>query len=911
MAGRTLREISTFMNLHFLKGKDYRVIKNLFEFHQVINEIQACQGLIGFDTETDGINVCCLPWGSPNKHYAVGLCLSWKDNQGIYIPLRHTKFDNIPIKEVVKHLFPLLETKPLATHNGIFDYKVMYDLGCALNIVHDSMLLIFNICSKVGKGTKALKNITRTLYGHTTIEFSDIFPNTEDYGKFAEIEEDVCQAYACADPDYTRRIVIDNIDALSETQMEAYMNDCHYIPLVAEAEYYGKPIDLKQAQKDQEVCENNIKYLEQLMYNYVGWKLTGNLNERYTFKESSQPELVDVMYRKLKYTPVEVKNKTGYKIDKFVLKRLCQDVLADDEEDEFVVKVIKETKPNLLDPEKPIIDYPKLKKSKHVLAHLLTAYRKQQKELTSFFNKIIRESNSDIGRYFSPISMTNTETARLVDFMQTLDGVLKYLVCIPDCLKQYMFVFDFAQIEYRVMVALACMYGIVKKLDDPHTDFHVVIAALILNVRPEDITDEVRKKFKSINFGIPYGMAVKGLVDSIYGIGLSPKKQKEAEEEVTQRLEAWCKALPEIISMLDNYRDIACTPREYSHPTMRGFTNTSYVQSLDGRARVFDLKDESKQVVSKIRRMAGNFPIQCFAAALFKLAVNNLRVRLIKEGLMNTKIENPESFSGYSFASKITFNGFIHDEAIGFSDNDVNPYYLMSLIREECMLKLTGHPTYYCGINIVRNWGEGKEGKFEAPIEFVDAYKSNEKIVTPRSDWQDVVANDITNFCNKASREYVESIAGPELTEGHILNITTILPKWKDYYYKKKIKSYGYTYRGKSDAVYTDKDGKPTADDKLYNKLGGLLISEGYPEVYIKYPERTDHVTTVMGTVDPEIKEVALTDKVYAQMDYDILDEPIDDFIVEDIFSEEELEMEARALAQNNKTLVSFLTKEF
>lgn len=915
MAGRTLREIKTFMDLDFLGFKNYRVIKNVFDFFSAIEQITSCQGLVGFDTETDGLNVCSMPWKSKKKNYAVGLCLSWEDDQGIYIPLRHTEFENIPVDLVVKHLFPLLETKPLATHNGIFDYKVMYDLGCKINIVHDSMLLIFNICSKVAKNSKALKNITRLLYNVTTIEFSDIFPNTEDYGKFAEIEEDVCMAYGCADPDYTRKIVLDNVDRLSDSQREAYMNDCHYIPLVAEAEYYGKPIDMVSMERDKNRCIDNIKYLEDIMYNYVGWKLTGDYNARYTFKESSQEELLDVMYKKLKYKPVDIKNKRGYKIDKFVLKKMCKEVNEDETVDEFVKTVISKNVVNLLDEDEPLIDYKKLSRATNVMAHLITTCRKQQKQLSTFFNKITNESDEETGRYYSGISMTNTETSRLVDFMQTLDGGLKYLVKVSDRAKYYMFVFDFAQIEYRVMVALACMHALVNKLDDPHTDFHVIIAAVILGLKPEQISAKMRKQFKSINFGIPYGMAVKGLVNAIYGVGLSKKEQEEAEAEVTLQLDAWCKALPEIISMLDSYRDIACTPREYEHPTIRGFENTSYVQAPDGRARIFDLKDGSKQVIGKIRRMSGNFPIQGFAATLFKLAVNNLRERLMAEGLMNVKVEVEDSFSGYGFESKVTFNGFIHDETIGFAETSVNPAYLMKLIRQECMLELVGHPTYYCGINIVMNWGEGKEGAFEAPIDFVDKYSSDVKFVEPRSDWQDAVANEVTTYCNRQSVEYVESIAGEELTENNTLDVEKVLANWVEYYYKKKIVSYGSNYRDKGDVIYTDEKGKPTDEDVLMNKLGGLLVKSGYENLVIKYKNRVDVVTGTLGDIDPVSKERELTSVYYDHMDYEGDEEDMGDGDIELTLSEEDLRVTSEKLEQtkqrNSDLLSAVLTKEF
>lgn len=866
------------IDLSFIKKKNklYEIVntEERLIFH---TENMKQAELIGFDTETDGLNICKLPWSDKRKNRLVGICISYADNQGIYIPIYHEGIKNIEISLLQKYLFKLLETLPLATHNGIFDYKVMYDVGVKLNIVHDSMLLLFNICSSVGKATKKLKLVTRTVFGDETIEFEDIFETTKDHGKFRYVDEDVCRIYGCSDADYTRMLVYVLLPFLSQKQLSCYMNDVSLIALIATAEYQGKPIDMELLPEHKRLCEKNIEVLKDLLFNYVGWKMSGDKDSRYLFKATSSDELLNVFYHKLKYEPIKSYNETGkLKFDKFVLAKLKDRKTS--VPDYFIENYVKQSIPDLLDEDTPLIKYDDLINAECPIAHIISALNKQVKNLTTFFGKIYKEADGESATYFSPISMTNTETARLVDFIQTLDGNLKYLIMA--IFGTYMYVFDFCQIEYRVMAALACLRGLVLNLDHPHTDFHVELAAIIMNIKPEQVSSKMRKKFKPINFGIPYGMAVKGLVSSMYGVGLSPEKQKEAEEEVGKMLDQWLNALPEIKAMLNNYRDMAVIPRDYKHDVMKNIQNPSYVQGPDGRLRVFDLKDGGTQAIGKIRRQAGNYPIQSFARTIYLRAIQNFYNRLIKEELMDILREDLDSPYGVSFYSKVSINTFVHDEIGGFAENGVNPYYLYKIILEECMLKLPGHPTYYCGINICNNWKDGKDGEFEAPIDFVKAMQSNEKYVH-NDDWVSKVGTDMTEFCNKDSVKYLEEIGGTKLTVDNTIVVTELLENWKDYFYKTQLKKFGYKYR--ANEVLDDQDA-----DNAINYAVGTLLSSGYSGIKVVYEHKTDNVNYFLERSEVFKKELSFQEQVFKNID---IDEDIDEQL--DFNMENGLEMDS------------------
>lgn len=875
MIGRTLNEISLIIDLSWFykRKKQYEIVNTTERFMYHIEQIKK-HDLIAVDTETTGLMICSMPWGTQGKDTIVGICISYERNQGIYIPILHTQFPNMDMDLIVQYLFPLLETKAICTHNGIFDYKVFYDLGCKLNIVHDSMLLVFNIYSKVAKGTKALKNVTRMLYGDETIEFSDIFPDQSDYSKFKDISEEVCRIYACADSDYTLQIILDNYSFLEAKQALEYMSDCAKIAMISISEYYGKPIDVSKLPDCVTKTRENIRVLEDILFNYVGWKITGDMTERYVFKTSSNEQLSHLFFDVLKYKPIEGKN---LKVDKFVLNKMKTDSTED--EDEYVKLNLPNGLKDLLKPDnqsekQKLLSYSKIVHSRCVPAAIIEVLREQYKNLTSFFLKIVLNSNKKVGIFYSGISMTNTETARLVDFIQTLDGDLKYLIAVPDPDKRYMFGFDFAQIEYRVMAALANMVDLCSKLSNPHTDFHVECAALILRVLAEQITKATRKKFKPINFGIPYGIGVDRIVANIYGVGLSPTELENARKEVSNMLELWKSQMVEIMNMLNTYRRIATTPRDYNHILVkRSVKVTSYIQVPSGRYRVFDASDLSGPAKASMERKAGNTPIQAFARTIYLTAVAQLYDSLVDHGLADTKIENTNSLSGYSFKSKVTVNGYIHDEIFGFADNDVNPYFLYHLIYKDCMLQLKNHPRYYCGINICRNWLQAKNGEFEAPIDYVKSHLSTEPIVKFTDKWPEIVANDMIHWCNEDSIRYIESIAGTMLTNNRILDVDYIITKWKDYYYKDLLDRFGYPYRKKQILDLSE-------NDTAINKLVGILTYYKYESVQVVYREK-NIVETVRQPLyshpDKFVKEEELTKSLLESIDIEECEDD-DDF---------------------------------
>lgn len=812
---KSLAELKNMMDLSWLEYKDYRIVNTPALLDWALRKIESAP-IISVDTETTGLRIYNIPDKSPLKDRIVGMSISWERNQGIYIPFRHVFIRNLDMAYALQKLKPYLETKSIITHNGLFDAKVFYDLGIILHITQDTYLLHFNLDSTIGKGSRGLKSLTRRRYGYDVIELSDIFGSDKYAGLFAYVSEEVCRAYACADSDHTLMLFLDSFSDLLPGQRRAYQLDIRVQNELVRSEYNGKGIDLSLLKVMDDINNKDIATIEHLIFSYVGVRLSKlrnklNYNSQYTFNLSSSQDLQYVLFELLKYPiPEEYKDATSISVDKYTLRALDQ--LATDEQDEIFDRLMPEdimsdivnhdldvSKQDSVLLSKSALDHKACK-----LAYLITKHRKLTKLKTSFFAPIAHDYSE--GRYFSGIKMARAETGRLVDFIQTLDKGLKKLV-IPLHHTDYLVDFDFAQIEARCMIGLSGMSELAKHLDEPEADYHREAGVLILGKPAEDITDSERKDLKSVNFGIPYSMTAYGILQNRYGIGLEKEEREKALAGIRDMLDKWNASMTPIANMLNRYRDQALTPvAQVSLPYFLKGRSIGRIDNPLGRTRLFYLDNITKQKQASIRRQAGNFPIQSFAREIFCTAFCDLDDALKKANLIDIKVPDATKPLGYRFENKINIMAYIHDECLISVDSSVNPYFIYKLIYEHCMKHITGHPTYYCGINVISNWYEGKSSKFEAPVKYVQQIAAQDIPVyrEPKSpqETRDEVLAGIREF--SLSRVEEELAAISPRTRQHIYDLREIVPKFKAYAVKPIIETHLKLHRKPKKGDNTD-----------------------------------------------------------------------------------------------------------
>lgn len=172
---------------------------------------------------------------------------------------------------------------------------------------------------------------------------------------------------------------------------------------------------------------------------------------------------------------------------------------------------------------------------------------------------------------------------------------------------------DYSQIELRVMAALSRDATMLEAFLNG-TDIHTITASKVFVVDPENVTSDMRRTAKMVNFGIIYGISAFGL----------SQRLAIARTEAANIIEAYFREYPAI--------------REFMDRTVNEARESGYVETLSGRRRYFpDLKSGNQNLRGNAERAAINSPIQGTAADMIKLAMVRIDA-LLKEGRYKTKM---------------------------------------------------------------------------------------------------------------------------------------------------------------------------------------------------------------------------------------------------------------------------------
>lgn len=364
-------------------------------------------------------------------------------------------------------------------------------------------------------------------------------------------------------------------------------------------------------------------------------------------------------------------------------------------------------------------------KLKYPLALVLQKYAELNKEYTSYFKPIL-EQNLE-GRIFKNYSLARIETRRIMNPGQTMKGSLKELIrSYSD--DYYLLDFDMAQVEYRIMASLSGLTDIIEKMRDPEKDYHIETASLVWGIPPYQVSKKLRKQTKSIGFGVPYGLSTRSLAERLFGA-----VNDDTMCETTLILDKWMQSNKPIVDFLEEKRDKALTEwnisdkfrdyideweREPIYDAKGKLISNDYKLDAEGKKipipigrvtneygfyRVFELNNLDNKKISSIRRMAGNYPIQSFAAELFR----KILLRFY------AKCEE------YGIADKVIWHMLIHDELLCSVHKSVHPFLIYKIVKESCMGTMPGHTNYFVGINIGKTWADTKNDEREAPVYFV------------------------------------------------------------------------------------------------------------------------------------------------------------------------------------------------
>lgn len=945
---REEKDLSWYYNKDGTIKKKYKVLHSMEEVRSVVKEIEQMRNCIllrkpnnelpvALDCETTGLKFNSLPRfldsgeKNPLKDEIGGMSLTWKDDQGIYIPFLHTKFENVPRKECLEFLKPYLETWYLETHNGLFDGKVFFDYGIKLNIQDDSMIMLFNIDPTVAKGSKGLKENTMRRYGHETLDHDDVFPSKKDITSYYDLTEDIVQCYACADTDYTHKLCRDCRKELPS--IRAYRLDMRSMKYLIKVNYMGNRVDGKLLNSLSAVVDADITTIEELMFKFVGQvgQLTqatkimeqqvraGNMtkdeiptlindlknsdsfkNARYEFSPSKNEVLTDIIYNKLNYPVVRVSKTSGKPTaDKYALKDLMKEEYTDEADigswlKENVMSESLKYDSSLDYGDVILIRADEFNKKKYPFVVLLSKWKELMKLKTTFFSWFLNDAHDNM--YYSDFSMTNAETSRIIGRMQTLKGAMKKLI-VPYSDEWYLMGVDFSQIEARLMAFLAGKWDLVERLCKPRADYHVESAAILTGKHAWEITNKERGELKSVNFAVPYGMLEFSLAENLYGRPVTADKVDKARVLLAE----WKKSNWEIQALLDSHRKFAVT----RHPVLFWDETTKKVEKKEmrfamnkyGRRRYFEHGKYSGdnldfKTVASIDRMSGNFPIQSYAAEIFKTAFVNINRRLEKEGLDD----------------KVIITALVHDEFLMNVHRSVDKYKLYKILWDEMVQSIylpfkdkdgnwikdengewtldKNNPVkfFFAGISIGPEWHDihGNDAH-EAPTEYL-MHMVNE-IENGFYQFKDYEPGDVTEETFNETKEFMQELFFKECLKFQpdlrpdCIKFYKIVPAFFDYFLKGKLKIYG-------EEMLRVPDNKDDADE-IRARLEALLMKLWRVDYITCYDENDESPRFVYVPENKteevhDIEDVDESELDEFDMFGDLIDEDLDNFDDED-----------------------------
>ena len=546
--------------------KKYVLIKNENQFSDLISKIEQVSEL-SIDTETSSLD--------PHQADLIGISISPKIGEAYYIPLKHKNFDNLSEKNVLKKLQHILEDKSIKKigQNIKFDYIILYHRGIDIEPLEDTMLMSYVL--DAGKNRHNMDTLSKIHLGHKTISYKDLVGTGKKQINFNEVEIDVAKDYAAEDADITFRLYKKFLlDLKNEKLMSIYETfEKPLIKILAHMEMTGIKLDKKFLNKLSANFQKKISDLEKKIFKI----------SKKEFKIGSTKQLGEVLYNELKISALKKTKKGSFATGASVLEDLAY--------------------------------------KGHDLPQLVLAWRQLTKLKNTYSDSLPEFLNPSTGRVHTSFLLAATTTGRLASSDPNLqnipiksnDGKEIRKAFVSD--KEYKLLSaDYNQIEMRILADLADVKEL-KKAFNNKEDIHSLTASQVFNVKIKDVTSELRRKAKAINFGIIYGISQYGLAKQI----------SVTTSEADQFLKSYFKKFPEI--------------KDYMSTTINFCRKSGYVNNIFGRkTHITGINDKNFNVRNFQERAAINAPIQGSASELMRMAMINIYEKIKFKKIRDCKL---------------------------------------------------------------------------------------------------------------------------------------------------------------------------------------------------------------------------------------------------------------------------------
>lgn len=548
-----------------MAGNDFQSVEKEEDIAALIDLLSG-SGTFCFDTETTGLD-------STNTQL-VGIAFCIKPSQAWYVPFPTDQDKAMALAEKFKPLFenPQLEK---TGQNLKFDIGVLRNYNISVQgKLFDTMIAHYLLQPDMRHNMDLLAE-TYLNYCPLSIE-ALIGKKGKSQKSMRDVPLQTITAYACEDAHVTQQLrevfepmlKENNLTSLFET-METPL-----IYVLSEMEKNGVKLDTQALEEYSEKLQHDITLIEQQIYELAGTH----------FNIGSPKQLGEILFDRLKIVAKAKKTKTKqYSTSEDVLSKLT-------DKHEIVEK---------------ILDYRSLTKLKSTYVDV--------------FPKLISEKT---GRLHASFNQTVAATGRLSSNnpnlqnipIRTEQGREIRKAFVPADSNHILLAADYSQIELRIIASLSKDEAMIDAFRQGH-DIHAATAARVFGVSLREVDKEMRRKAKTVNFGIVYGISAFGL----------------SERLNIPRAEAF--------EIIDNYFAQYPGIKRYMDETIEFARKHQYVETILGRRRyIADINSSNGAVRGYAERNAINSPIQGSAADMIKLAMIKIHQQMKQNKLQSRMI---------------------------------------------------------------------------------------------------------------------------------------------------------------------------------------------------------------------------------------------------------------------------------
>jgi len=548
-----------------MSEKKYQAITKDEEIDQFCQTLQKSASFC-FDTETTGLENA--------KMELVGIAFSIKPEEAYYIPFPEDQKEAFKLAEKFKTVFadPKIEK---TGQNLKFDIGVLKIYGIEVaGRLFDTMLAHYLLQPDMRHNMDVMAE-TYLDYRPVPIEHL-IGKKGKSQKSMRSVPLEVATPYACEDADITLQLRNIFEPMLKEHNLLKLFDEIEtpLIHVLTNMENEGVKIDKEALDKYAMVLTDSIHDIETEIYELAGS----------TFNIGSPKQLGDILFNKLKISSKAKKTKTKqYSTSEDILSKL---------------------------------------KNNHPIVQKILEYRSLTKLKSTYVEALPRLINKKTGRIHTSYNQAIAATGRLSSNnpnlqnipIRTEEGRLIRKAFVPRDNSHTLLAADYSQIELRIIAALSEDKAMMEAFRNG-IDIHAATAAKVYEVSLDEVSKEMRRNAKTVNFGIVYGISAFGLSERL-GI---------PRHDASFIIEQYFKKYPGVKDYMD--QNIAFA-REHG-----------YVSTLMGRRRyIRDINSSNGVVRGYAERNAINAPVQGTAADMIKIAMIRIHDAMIKAKMSSKMI---------------------------------------------------------------------------------------------------------------------------------------------------------------------------------------------------------------------------------------------------------------------------------